>query len=66
MLPDGESADEKVVLLHVRGKSSQSFRSGRFPIDRSHPRDIQFPPRPEGQRVEQCSFSSTAGAHQGE
>lgn len=66
MFLDGESADEQVVLLYVRGNGRQHFAVDRHAVDGPDAGVRHVPVASECQRVQQGRFPGAARAHQGQ
>jgi len=66
VFPDGERADEQVVLLDVRGNGRQQCAVDGYAVDGSHTGLRHVPVAPESQRVQQRRFARATGPHQGQ
>lgn len=64
MFPNGERADEQVVLLDVRGYGAQGLPVDQHPVDGPVAGRRYVPVAPESQRIQQRRFARPAGTHQ--
>lgn len=64
VFPDGEGADEQVVLLDVRGDGRQQLAVDGHAVNGPHAGFRHVTVAPERQRVQKGSFSGAAGPHQ--
>ena len=65
MLPDGEGADKKVVLLHVGRDGHEVVGGDEAVIDEPVARDLEAGEVPVREDVEKSGLAGAAGAHDG-